>query len=106
MSISKDRAHRHRDARPLLPFRLGATPSLRGQSVILAGATCRAVTPHGFEQSVTLHLMERRIDGALLELKRAGTAAPRFLHDFVAVHLPFGQQTENQDAYRAGEEFA
>src|ERR1700738_158975 len=96
MSVPKNRAHRQRDARPLFTFRVRATTALRGQGVVLARATRRPVTPHGFEQPITLHLVERRIDSALLELKRAGAAALSFLHDFIAVHLPFDQQAKNR----------
>src|SRR5258708_18545930 len=104
--VSKNRAHRHGDARPLLAFRLGAAASLGGQRVVLARATRRTVPPDRLEQAIALHLVERRIDRALFQPQRLRASTLGLLCDLVAVHLPFGQEAENQHTDGAGQELA
>src|SRR2546427_4004418 len=106
MTLSENGANRRRNAGPLAPFRCRPAATLGRQAVVLAGAARRAFTPRRFEQPRALHLMQRRIDGPFLQLEHPCAAELRFLHDFVAIHRAFGQEAQDQDADRAGQELA
>src|SRR3989442_4170184 len=67
MRVSKNGAHCAGDARPLFPLRFGAPPALGRQPVVLARAAGGTVSPDRLEQTVALHLVERRVHRALLQ---------------------------------------
>src|SRR5471032_1513657 len=102
--VTENGAHGHRNARPLPALRFRPAATLCRQAVVLAWPSRVAVAPARFQQTRALHLVERGIERAFLELKGPGTAALGFLHHLVPVHLTLGQEAQNQHPDRTGQE--
>jgi len=90
----------------MAPLRRGLPASLGGQRVVLAGSACGAFAPRGVQQTGAFHLVQRRIDGALLEEERPLAPPLRLLEHLVRVHRAFAEQAEDEDADGAGQELA
>src|SRR3954453_23378481 len=105
MDVAQDRAHGGGNVGPLSALGRGLAAAFGRQAVVLARTPIVRLLPTRFQKTRPLHLMERGIERAFLQLKRLRAAAFGFLEDLIAVHLAFGEETQNEHADGAGEEF-
>src|SRR5262245_57133340 len=103
---AEDGLHGDRDRGPLPPLGFGAPPSFWCETVVLARPPGVALAPRRSDQAGPLHLPQRRIERAFLQLKRPRAASLGFLQHLVAIHGPLDQEAQNQDANGAGQELA